>query len=218
MNTEINELEIIYAIVNCGLGSKILHTAKGHGISGGTIFLARGTANNQILKYLGLCDIRKEIVVMVSKKSVVSKVIDILDKVFLFEKPNHGIVFTMPINDVVGIKKLEGTNRNIVEGEIMYHTITVIVDRGKAEQVIDAAVKAGSKGGTIVNGRGSGIHEVSKLFSMEVEPEKEIVLILSESDNTDNIVSSIRKDLEIDKAGNGIIYIQNVNQTFGIHK
>lgn len=218
MNTEINELEIIYAIVNCGLGSKILHTAKDHGISGGTIFLARGTANNQILKYLGLCDIRKEIVVMVSKKSTVSKVVDILDKVFLFNKPNHGIVFTMPINDVMGIKKLEGTNRNIVEGEIMYHTITVIVDRGKAEQVIDAAVKAGSKGGTIVNGRGSGIHEVSKLFSMEVEPEKEIVLILSESDNTDNIVSSIREDLEIDKAGNGIIYIQNVNQTFGIHK
>ncbi|MDD3427693.1 MAG: P-II family nitrogen regulator, partial [Caldisericia bacterium] len=87
-------------------------------------------------------------------------------------------------------------------------------DKGKAEEVIDAATKAGSKGGTIINGRWSGISETTKLFSMEIEPEKELVIILSESEMTDSIVLSIREKLRIDEPGNGIIYIQEVIKTY----
>ncbi len=43
--------------------------------------------------------------------------------------------------------------------QIMYAAITVIVDKGKAEQVVEAAIAAGSNGGTIINARSSGIHE-----------------------------------------------------------
>ena len=100
----------------------------------------------------------------------------------------------------------------------MYQVITIIVDKGKAEDVIEAAISAGSKGGTIINGRGSGIHETSKLFSMDVEPEKEIVIILSEVDMTESITSVIREKLNIDEPGKGIIYIQGVNKTYGIFK
>ena len=100
----------------------------------------------------------------------------------------------------------------------MYQVITSIVDKGKAEDVIEAASKAGSKGGTIVNGRGSGIHETSKLFSMDIEPEKEIVIILSEISMTEAIVASIRETLNVDVPGKGIIYIQDTNKTYGIYK
>ena len=44
--------------------------------------------------------------------------------------------------------------------------------------MIDAATAAGSKGGTVINAR-SGIHEEQTLF-MDIEPEKEIVLIISD--------------------------------------
>ena len=43
-------------------------------------------------------------------------------------------------------------------------------------------------------------------------------MILSKEDITENIVSSIRERLEIDKPGNGIIFIQNVNKTYGIYE
>lgn len=102
-------------------------------------------------------------------------------------------------------------------GEAMHHAIMVIVDRGKAEEVIEAATAAGSRGGTIINARGSGIHETSTLFAMEIEPEKEIVLIISENHQTQTIANTIREKLEIDKPGNGIIFIQNVTHTFGLH-
>lgn len=98
----------------------------------------------------------------------------------------------------------------------MYQMIITIVDRGKAEDVIDAAKLAGSKGGTIINARGSGIHETNKIFNMEIEPEKEMVYILSNSDSTESIVSSIREEVEIDKPGKGVIFVQNINEVYGM--
>ena len=98
----------------------------------------------------------------------------------------------------------------------MYNVITIIVNKGKGEDVIEAAVKAGSLGGTIINGRGSGIHETSKLFNMEIEPEKENVIIISRQEKTDAIVESIKEHVEIEKPGNGIIFVQEVSSVYGL--
>lgn len=99
----------------------------------------------------------------------------------------------------------------------MYQAITVIVDRGKAEDVMDAAVAAGSKGGTIINARGSGIHETSRVFMMDIEPEKEIVLIVARRDRVDDIVESIDRKMQLEEPGNGILYVQDVKKTYGIY-
>ena len=44
------------------------------------------------------------------------------------------------------------------------------------------------QGGTIINARGSSIHETSKFPNMEIEPEKEMVMILAKDDLADQIV------------------------------
>ncbi|MBE6033143.1 MAG: P-II family nitrogen regulator [Clostridiales bacterium] len=222
MNSKVEELEIelICIITNFGLGSKLLRTAKHHGVSGGTITLGRGTVNNKILDFLGLSDVRKEIVFMLAGKETAYHVLEELNKEFEFNKPNHGIAYTTSVCGALGAKRMICGNIKDERGvdNIMYHSITVIVDKGKAEDVIDAATKAGSKGGTIINGRGSGIHETSKLFSMDIEPEKEMVMILSEASSTEGIAASIRENLKMDEPGNGMLYIQNVNCTYGIYK
>lgn len=218
--SQTSDIELICTIVNFGLGSKLIKAAKRCGISGGTVSLGKGTVNNRILDFLGLSDVKKEIVFMVAAKETAYQALEKLNDQFEFNKPNHGIAFTTSICSVIGTRsyKSDSINNERGVGNNMYHVITTIVDKGKAEDVIDAATKAGSKGGTIINGRGSGIHETSKVFSMEIEPEKEIVIILSEVDRTEAIVSSIRKELRIEEPGNGIIYIQDVNKTYGIYK
>ena len=100
----------------------------------------------------------------------------------------------------------------------MYNVITVIVDKGRGDDAIEAATKAGSQGGTIINSRGSGIHETSKVFAMEIEPEKEVVIILSKNDKTSDIVGSIREELKLDKPGNGILFVQDINKTYGLYE
>ena len=210
--------ELIWVIVNFGKGSKVMHAAKKCGVTGGTIILAKGTANDKFADFLGLSDIRKEIVLMVSNKKMTRSALDRLDKKFNFKKPNHGIAFTTGVSEVIGSVGCKATEADREEGgeEAMHCAITAVVDKGKAEDVIDAATAAGSRGGTIINARGSGVHETSKLFFMDIEPEKEIVLILSEKKEAEAIISSIREKLDIEQPGKGIIFVQEVSKVYGL--
>ncbi|GAA0598434.1 P-II family nitrogen regulator [Virgibacillus siamensis] len=219
-NAKSADLELICIIVNFGLGSKVMQTAKKNGISGGTILVGKGTIKNRMLEMLGLTNVRKEIILLGTSKATAGQMLERLNEKFKFTKPNHGIAFTASINQIFGARSFQ-SDRTMESGgadDKMYHAITVITEKGNAEDVIDAATEAGSKGGTIINARGSGIHETSKVFSMEIEPEKEIVLILSEKESTDAIVSSIRKKLNIDEPGNGIIFVQDINSTYGLYE
>lgn len=217
---DIQSFELIYVIVNHGLGSKVLRKAKKHGISDGTVFLGRGTASNGFAKFLSLYDERKEIVLFGTNKNTAEKLLVELNKEFQFEKPNHGIVFTTSACDILGLKTNECKKDKDGRGEkkSMYQIIMSIVNRGMAEEVIEAAEAAGSKGGTIMNARGAGVRETKKVFNIEIEPEKEMVMILSKKDITEKIVSSIQEKLEIDKPGNGIIFVQDVSKTHGIYE
>ncbi len=220
LNDKLCSIELICFIVNFGQSSKIIHEAKQCGITGNTVMLGNGTVNSRISDYLGISDIRKEIVLMLADSNTAYHALEHISQHFKLDKPNHGIAYTTSISGTVGTSCIKHDNDNMERGmvEIMYHSITVIVEKGKAEHVIDAAVAAGSKGGTIINGRGSGIHETSKLFNMDIEPEKEVVLILSEADKTEAIVASINEKLKINEPGNGIVFIQDVKKAYGIYK
>jgi len=213
------EFELICVIVNFGLGSKVLKIAKKAGVTGGTICLGKGTIKNRILEFLEINDSRKEIVLSIADKTTAYQALEILNKELALHKPNHGIAFTFSVANLLESKSCPDQNHREKRGEenTMYQAIFTIVDRGNAVNVIDAANKGGARGGTIINARGSGIHETHTLFSMAIEPEKEMVLIISKSDLTDSIVSSIREHVHIDEPGKGIIFILDVNKTYGLY-
>lgn len=217
-NPSLKQFEIFFVIVNFGLGSKVMKIAKQNGVTGGTIFLGKGTINNHLLEILDLSDVRKEIVMIIAEKTLAYQVLEELDRKFNFEKPKHGIAFSTSVIGFIGTRDGLELNHKESRGvtDTMHHAIFTIVDKGNADAVIQAATAAGSRGATIINGRGSGIHENSMLFSMPIEPEKEIVMILATTDRTDAIVASIRENLKIDDPGNGIMFILDVNKTYGL--
>ena len=45
-----------------------------------------------------------------------------------------------------------------------FDLIVTIVKKGFSEQIIQASIKAGAKGGTVLFGRGTGIHEKRKYW------------------------------------------------------
>lgn len=98
----------------------------------------------------------------------------------------------------------------------MYHKITVVVERGNAEDVMDAAREAGARGGTILHGRGSTGKEAQTIFGIEIEPEKEIVLILTPVDITQRVFDAIAQKMDIDAPGNGIMYVEPIATTRGL--
>ncbi|MCG0275164.1 MAG: P-II family nitrogen regulator [Thermosediminibacteraceae bacterium] len=100
--------------------------------------------------------------------------------------------------------------------KIKFDLIVTIVNKGFAEEVVEAAKKAGAEGGTIIDGRGTGIHENAKLFGIPIEPEKEIVLTLIDRAKTEKVLEAISNAAELDKPGKGIAFVLEVERTVGI--
>ena len=213
------EFDMIVCIVNNGHGSKALKIAKNHGIKGGTIFFGKGTVRSKLLEFLELNDVKKEIVLMVASRETATEAAQALNKGMSFHKPNHGIAFVLPISNMFGSKEYGNIicpeDRMVTDS--MYNAIFTVVDRGRGEDVVEASKAAGARGATIIHARGSGIHETEMLFAMQIEPEKDVVLILAKNDICADIISSIREKLDIDSPGAGIVFSLCVSETYGLY-
>lgn len=94
--------------------------------------------------------------------------------------------------------------------------IVTIVQKGWGDTVLEASVKAGAHGGTILFGRGSGIHERQKLLGIPIEPEKEVVLTVAYSDKNEQILSEIVRATGLGKPGMGIAFVVPVDKVVGV--
>jgi nitrogen regulatory protein P-II 1 len=94
--------------------------------------------------------------------------------------------------------------------------IVSIVRHGWGDKVLDASCKAGAEGGTVVLGRGVGVHEHEKILGIPIEPEKEIVLSLTYPDKKDAILEAIVEAAELDKPGAGISFVLPVAEIAGV--
>jgi len=94
--------------------------------------------------------------------------------------------------------------------------IVTIVKKGFSEQIIQASIKAGAKGGTVIFGRGTGIHEQQKIFGIPIEPEKEIILTVVSKQQTDTVLQAIKESGELDKPGMGIGFVISLDRVIGM--
>lgn len=209
--------QLLTVIVARGKSKKVVSLARNAGVPGATITLGGGTNHNRFFNMLGIANEDKDVVFMVSDPDTIDRAVDVLNRELALNKANHGIAFVEELAECSGVHRLNKDKPQRVEGEsTVYQLITVIVDRGKAEEVIDSSRKAGSRGGTILNARGSGAHEHGKIFNIEIVPEKEIVLILCKSEQADAIMTQIEQDLKIHDPGKGIMYSKPVLKAVGI--
>lgn len=94
--------------------------------------------------------------------------------------------------------------------------IITIVRKGWGDKVLEASMKAGAEGGTILLGRGIGIHEKQKLLGIPIEPGKEIVLSVVHSDKSEAILQKIICESGLEKPGAGIAFVVPIEKVAGI--
>jgi len=90
--------------------------------------------------------------------------------------------------------------------------ITCVVQRGKADPVVEAAQDAGAHGATIYFGNGSGVKERLGVLALAVDVEKEIITCLVADDHVDRIFERMYFAGEMDVPGAGIIYITKLDK------
>lgn len=95
--------------------------------------------------------------------------------------------------------------------------IVTIVERGKADGIVEHAKKAGASGATIIYGRGTGEHELKRFLNINIDSSKEIIIILTEAEKYREIKGAIVEAGKIKDAGTGIVFTLPVSDLIGLH-
>lgn len=192
-------------------------------------FNAEGTAPNEIVDMLGLGGVDKSIVVSILPKELSGIMMESFRTELQMHAVNSGIAFTIPLNGISNLllrvlaQNAEKNGTSIYGkdetgmAENRHHTLVVaIVNRGFSGEVMDAAKRAGARGGTVVHSRHTGDEEKTGFWGLGIQEEKEIVMILTEVENKVGIMKSIGERCGAHSDAKGIVVSLPVDGVAGI--
>lgn len=93
--------------------------------------------------------------------------------------------------------------------------ITCIVQRGEADKVVKKSLLEGAQGATVYYGRGTGVRQKIGIFGSLIQPEKEVVLIVTPSDITDQVFNACIEAGKLDLPGRGFAFVQKIDRAVG---
>ena len=188
------------------------------------ISLGFGTANNEVLDYLGLESTEKAVALSVIEEHTWLTVKKQLEKKLHIDAPGGGIAFTTPLSSVGGKKALQFLieNENYQKAEettlkdTSHELIVVIAEQGYTNLIMDAARGAGAYGGTVIHAKGTGKEAAEKFMGVSLALEKEIIYIVTKTEQKNAIMSAIMKEAGLDSKAKAIAFSLPVTDTAGL--
>lgn len=223
MQNKAQKAKLIVTIIRRPMTKKMVEAIKNAGATGSTILYGSGIRGKEKSRVLGIPITReRDIILTLASEELATTLLNTIYETGHLDRPKTGICFVIDVGKVVGTHLLttENTNEGVAKmtnEEKQYDLIVTIVNKGDAETVIEASRNAGADGGTIISGRGTGIHEQIKLFNMAIEPEKELVLTLVPRNIKDKVLSAINENERLDEPGKGIAFVLEVEKVLGIN-
>ena len=221
--------KLIVTIVKKEKAKKVVQASTLAGAQGGTTFFGKGFRIDEKKRFLGIpVEREREVILTLVSESIYTNVMEAIIDATKLNKPRQGIGFVIDTKKISGINHMIGLGldaeqngdkegMNMEKQKRSYDLIVTIVNKGDAEKVVDASKDAGAEGGTIITGRGTGIHEKAKLFNILIEPEKEVVLTLIIKEKCEEVLRAIEHGARLDEPGRGIAFVLDVERTVGIN-
>jgi nitrogen regulatory protein PII len=99
------KFEVIITYVNIGFSDDVMDAARDAGAHGGTVIHARGTGTKDMeSKYGIVITPEKEMIMILVDAEIKDKVMSSIYKSAGLGNDGQGIAFSLPVNDVVGLK------------------------------------------------------------------------------------------------------------------
>lgn len=216
--------KLLVSVVRRGRGDRVVAIAKEAGARGSTVLMGRGTANNRLLQILGFADTEKELVFTIAPTAEMDPIVLALRSAPDLCVKAPGIGFIIDVNvlpTTEAMKEWQGqTGSGAEDGKALeekmrnHELICVIVNFGFAEDIMQAARKAGATGGTILKARGTGTEQDNSFFGITIVPEKDMIMILALRSETEKIMGAIRNCAFLAEPGMGIIFSMPVEKFF----
>lgn len=189
---------------------------------------AIGTASSEMADILNLGSSEKRLLVsFLTKQTADDILIKMYHKLHL-GAVNGGIAFTVPLNAMTKHAQRmmtdidEKNEEKYRKGEVImtdteYAMITVMVEMGYSEEVMNAARGAGARGGTVIHSRGVENSEASAVWGISLQEEKEIVIILAPEDKKTAIMKAIGELCGVNSEAKGIVMSLPIDHVIGIN-
>lgn len=223
-------LHVLVTIVDRGKGDGVASLLRQEGVLLHHIALGNGTAHKGILSLLGLKDTAKDVVFSFIRSGVARRAMRRLSYALEIDLPGRGIAFTIPVGSIGGSQAMhylmgeempaahdEGGN-TVEQEQIKNEVIIAIVNRGYTDLVMESALPAGARGGTVLHARGAGTEEASQFFGITIQPEKEMVMILVDREHKVPVMQAITRGAGLSTEGHGIIFSLPVTDVMGIRR
>ncbi len=219
---DIVKTKTLVTIVDKEKEEKILKLFRRHKITYSCSVSAVGTASSSLLDYFGLNDVKKDIIISIIPCNLETKIMYDLHNKYELYTPGNGICFSLSITSASRYlsnqyKELNNIKEEyIMEKEKEYELIVLIVSEGYATIAMDAAKRVGAGGGTLINGIGLGTKEATKFLGITIEPEKDIVLIITEKNEKKKVMQEVTDSVGLSHEGRGICFSMPVDNVVGL--
>ena len=138
--------------------------------------------------------------------------------------PGTGIVFLIPLSSIGGKQQLKFMlgEQEFEKGEettlkeTKHELIIAIANYGYNTQVMRAAEEGGATGGTVFHGKGVGMKRAEQFLGVSLVSEKEIILIVTKTEQKNAIMKSIMEKAGIGTKAGTIAFSLPVTSTAGL--
>lgn len=219
-------LQGLITIVDRGKGEKLARLYERAGIETQLLCLGLGTAKSEIMEYLGLGELEKEILFSAAPRSVLKGGLEKLRADLPFSKPGGGIACSVTLSgiSVAALRQIQKDAAIIETGEAekmdekrTHDMIVCVADRGQAELVMEAARQGGASGGTVVHARGFNAREEENFLHLLIRPEKELVLVIVPLAERKKVMRQICDAIARATGEAGLVFSLPVDDVMGLH-
>ena len=217
------ELNFVMAILDRGRGEAMADIFHQLDLPLALTILGSGTATVDVLSLYGLIPTEKAVVATVANAELTQRLMRAAKRRMFIDIPGNGIMLSVPIKSIGGGRtmayltenqKHEGGEKPSMQFD--HELIYAIINEGCSDMVMAAARPAGASGGTVLSGKGTGIHKGEKFMGISLAYEKDVVMIVADADKKAAIMKAI-----IEQAGPGtpagaICFSLPVSQVVGL--
>lgn len=192
----------------------------------------KGTANSEILSICGLQGTKRLITISVLPYSLIKDTFTIMADNLFLDRKGCGIAVTIPVTGMQEVirkilearngytisEKERGETVEMSDKETAYSMILVIANYGYSDDIINAARKAGAKGGTVMKGRRRGSESVMQYLGVTMQEEQEFTMIVVPRKQKSDVMVEIGRACGLKTAAHGVILSVPVENILGIEE
>ena len=198
-------LDLIITITDRSKCELFINWFRGRDIPLVLTALGQGTATTEILDCLGLEASEKSVLFCLAPHS--RCMVRRAARDLWLDVPGNGVLMTVPVSSIGGTSVKEYLTQNQegeepMEREIAHELILVIANQGHTDQVIHA--------------KGTGMELAKKFFGVSIASERELVFILTRSQDKKNIMKAIMAQAGIQTPAQAMVFSVPVSDIAGL--